>query len=99
VGEHTRWQYRIVNLGAFFTGERLQSTLARLGAEGWELIAVYDKASNWIAAMEKGFALFKRPVAPDESAPPDGWAVLETTTSAGTRISGAPSEDDVAGWM
>jgi hypothetical protein len=72
-----RWQYRIVNLGVIDTAPRLQRVLGQLGAEGWELITVYDKASNWSRA-EKGFALFKRPV--PEGDEPTEWAILSDET-------------------
>jgi hypothetical protein len=68
-----RWQYRIVNIGAFNTAQRLGSALALCGAQGWELVAILDKASNWLANMEKGFVLFKRPVPPGDE-PEGGWA-------------------------
>jgi hypothetical protein len=68
-----RWQYRVVNIGTFFASGRLVEALGRLGEDGWELVTIYDKSSNWLANMEKGFALFKRPVAHGEE--PDGpWA-------------------------
>lgn len=66
----TRWQYRIVNLGAFNAAQRLGMALAYFGERGWELTVVYDKASNWLAEMEKGFMIFKRPV--PQGAEPDG---------------------------
>lgn len=75
-----RWQYQVIGLGTFNTPDRLAVTLAKLGSEGWELVHVYDKASNWIANTEKGFALFKRPVLPGEL--PDGpWAVWQRATA------------------
>lgn len=72
----TRWAYRIVGLGAFNTSDRLPAVLGRLGSQGWELVGVYDKSSNWIAGLEKGFALFKRPI-PDGEPEPEQWAVYE----------------------
>ena len=69
-----RWQYAVVNVGTFNTAERLVTILGKLGADRWELVHVYDKASNWLTGMEKGFALFKRPVA-DGDEPDGGWAV------------------------
>jgi len=52
--EHAmRWQYAIVNIGSFGAVGRLTGTLGKLGAEGWELVHVYDKASNWFQGMEK----------------------------------------------
>jgi hypothetical protein len=72
--ERMRWQYAVVNVGTFNTQGRLVLVLGSLGAEGWELVHVYDKASNWLAGTEKGFALFKRAVAEGDS-PPEGWAV------------------------
>lgn len=40
---------------------------------GWELITIYDKASNWMQGMEKGFMLLKRPVAPETKLEDDEW--------------------------
>lgn len=48
-------------------------SLSRLGASGWELVAIYDKTSNWMTGLEKGFALFKRAV-PDGEEPQGAWA-------------------------
>jgi hypothetical protein len=74
-----RWQYKVVNIGAFFAHERLVDTLSVLGRDGWELVTIYDKASNWFQGMEKGFALFKRPV--PEGTEPDGpWAAMGTSS-------------------
>lgn len=58
----TKWEYKVVDIGFFFVQSRLESTLARLGQDGWELVTVYDKASNLGTGMEKGFVLFKRPL-------------------------------------
>ena len=69
-----RWQYAVANLGTFGAAERLHEVLGKLGADGWELVGVYDKSSNWLAGMEKGFAMLKRPVYPGEN-PDEGWAV------------------------
>lgn len=68
-----RWQYTVVNLGSFFAGDRLVRHLGQLGADGWELVTIYDKSSNWIKGFEKGFALFKRPV-PSGTSPAGEWA-------------------------
>jgi hypothetical protein len=48
---------------------------ARPGSQGWELAAVYDKASNWFTGMEKGFILLKRPVAPSVHLSDDEWCI------------------------
>ena len=85
-----RWQYRIVNLGVIDTGPRLQRALGQLGAEGWELITVFDKTSNWTRA-EKGFALFKRPV--PEGDEPTEWAILSDET-----VGAAKANDKSDGW-
>ena len=63
-----RWQYAVVNVGAFGSAERMAKVLSDAGSAGWELITVYDKASNWLGGMEKGFMLLKRAV-------PDGVKV------------------------
>lgn len=68
-----RWQYGVVNIGLFRSAERMQQVLATTGANGWELIGVYDEASNWLSGMEKGFMLLKRPV-PDDIEPAE-WCV------------------------
>jgi hypothetical protein len=71
--EGVRWQYRVVSIGAFFAGGRLSQALGHLGEGGWELVTVYDKASNWLQGFEKGFILFKRAVPPGDE--PDGpWS-------------------------
>jgi hypothetical protein len=68
-----RFQYRIVNMGMFNAADRMATVFGALGSQGWELVGMYDKSSNWFNAMEKGFALFKRVVAEGEE--PDGaWA-------------------------
>lgn len=68
-----RWQYRVVDLGMFWQRDRLVGALAGLGSSGWELVAIYDKSSNWLQGLEKGFALFKRAV-PDGQDPDGPWA-------------------------
>lgn len=67
-----RWQYKVLNLGAFNVASQLVTALAHLGQEGWEVAAMMDKASNWIAA-ENAFLLLKRPV-PDGQEPVGPWA-------------------------
>jgi hypothetical protein len=93
----SRWQYQVVDIGIFNTGSRLTAALGRLGSEGWELVAMYDKASNWLTNMEKGFAIFRREVLGDEE--PDGpWAVW--IKGDGTHhVSVGAAADAVAGWM
>ena len=73
-----RWQYAVVNLGMFNSPERMGETLAVAGANGWELVTIYDKTSNWWTAMEKGFMLLKRPVPNDVT--PDQWCVTINQT-------------------
>lgn len=68
-----RWQYAIVNTGAFKSADRMTEVLATAGASGWELISVYDKASNWLGGLEKGFMMLKRPVPDDVE--PDEWCI------------------------
>lgn len=72
-----RWQYRIVSIGSFNAANMLGKALAYMGSHGWELVTVYDKTANWLQGFEKGFVLFKRPVAP--GAEPDGaWSAAWT---------------------
>ncbi len=58
----SRWQYAVANVGMFGAKDRLSRVLALMGQQGYELVTVYDKASNWFQGMEKGFMLFKREV-------------------------------------
>lgn len=69
----TRYQYKIVNLGMFNAVDRMVKSFAELGADGWQLVATYDKASNWFQGMEKGFVLFMRTV-PAGQEPVGPWA-------------------------
>ena len=59
-----RWQYRVVDTGAS-APEDLVEQLGTFGADGWELITV----------LERGAAVFKRPV-PDGASPVGAWAEL-----------------------
>lgn len=79
-----RWQYHVVAMGSFRQRERLVASLGALGADGWELVAMYDKSSNWLAGMEKGFAVFKRAV-PDGSDPVGPWASATFADDHGAR--------------
>jgi hypothetical protein len=51
-----QWQYAVINLGIFNSALRMQRVLGLAGEHGWELVAVYDKASNWLSGLEKGTA-------------------------------------------
>ena len=69
----------------------MQQALGESGKDGWELISVYDKSSNWFVGMEKGFMLFKRSVARGATLRPEEWC--ETYSFAGTtRAERDPSE-------
>jgi hypothetical protein len=70
--DRDRWQYVVANIGTFGTGSRLPLVLAHLGEQGYELVTVYDKASNWMNGWEKGFMLFKRLV-PAGTEPDGPW--------------------------
>jgi hypothetical protein len=90
-----RWQYRVVNMGMFNAPERLAFVLGHLGAQGWELMHVYDKMSNWIQSAEKGFAIFKRVVLPGED--PEGpWAAW--TRAVAKPLPAAP-KGTAEGWL
>lgn len=71
--ERIRWQYRVVDIGAFSTHDKMRLALGHLGEDGWELVTVYDKASNSMVGFENGFMLFKRPVQTGEE-PTGAWA-------------------------
>jgi hypothetical protein len=78
------WQYRVLDLGAFATVDRLVEALGQLGADGWELAHVIDKSSNWIA-VEKAQLVMNRAVLPGDE--PEGpWA--SGATSAGRQVGG-----------
>jgi hypothetical protein len=80
--EPPQFQYRVINIGSFSSAERMQHALGDSGKDGWELISVYDKSTNWFAGMEKGFMLFKRSVAPGTTLRPEEWC--ETHSFEGT---------------
>jgi hypothetical protein len=97
MGDVVRWQYTVVDIGSLNATMRLQGALGQLGSEGWELVHVYDKASNWLDGMEKGFALFKRPVAPGEE--PDGpWSAVLDLTSFAPADAPGPARSEGRGW-
>lgn len=54
----------------------MAQAFGHLGSAGWELVTIHDKVSNWLGGMEKGFAIFKREVAPEDPEP-DKWASWE----------------------
>ncbi|WP_157789679.1 hypothetical protein [Candidatus Microthrix parvicella] len=68
-----RWQYAVVSTGAFNTSARLTYILSATGRAGWELVTVYDKASNWLPGIENGFMLLRRRV--PAGVEPASWAI------------------------
>jgi hypothetical protein len=72
-----RWQYRIMSIGMFSAGQTMGAALSYFGRNGWELVTMYDKASNWLQGTENGFMLFKRAV-PDGAEPEGAWCELWT---------------------
>ena len=90
--EPPRCQYRVINIGSFTSVARMQHALGESGKDGWELISVYDKSSNWFTGMEKGFMLFKRSVPRGTTLRPEEWCEtysFEGTTSVERDRSGA----------
>lgn len=75
-----RWQYGVINLGMFNTMDRMQAVLGAAGEHGWQLVGVYDKASNWLAQMEKGFMILRRPVPPGTRVTSAEWCITLSTT-------------------
>ena len=75
-GAH-RWQYAVINIGMYFALDRMAMVLGSAGAEGWELVAIYDKTSNWtdLVGKEKGFILMKRPVVAGARLADDAWCI------------------------
>ena len=68
-----RFQHAIINVGTFNNADRMAQVLATASRAGWELVTIYDKASNWVGGWEKGFMLLKRPV--PEGTSPQEWCV------------------------
>ena len=56
IDDGERWQYALVNVGMFQSRERMAATLDAAGANGWELVTVYDKASNWLSGSSPAAA-------------------------------------------
>lgn len=69
-------------MGMFNAADRMADSFGALGAEGWELVALHDKSSNWLTSMEKGFAVFKRAV-PDDAEPDGPWGVWQYAKDIG----------------
>jgi hypothetical protein len=69
-----RFQYAVVGVGLFKSPERMAEVLSSAGENGWELVTVYDKASNWWAGMEQGLMLLKRPIPEDVEI--DRWCII-----------------------
>ena len=76
------FQFAVINIGSFRAVGRLQRALGIAASEGWDLVAIYDKASNWMQGMEKGFILLKRPVPDGRTMRADEWCI--TLNLAGT---------------
>jgi hypothetical protein len=69
------WQFAVINIGSFRAAGRFQRALGAAASQGWELVGVYDKASNWLSGMEKGFILLKRQVPPGARLREDEWCI------------------------
>ena len=71
------WEYRAVAVGGFNSVTEFQTALDRMGGQGWELVTVTDKASNWLGGTDKVIAVFKRYHPADSAA---GWRPDPTGT-------------------
>jgi hypothetical protein len=69
------WQFAVINIGSFRAASRFQRALGAAASQGWELVGIYDKASNWLSGMEKGFILLKRRVPPGVKLREDEWCI------------------------
>jgi hypothetical protein len=78
--DHVRWQYGVINLGAFNAMDRMQAVLGAAGSMGWQLVGIYDKQSNWSAYLEKGFMLLRKPVQPGVRLADDQWCITISMT-------------------
>ena len=76
-GQHD--QFAVINIGSFRAVDRLQRALGLAASEGWDLVAIYDKASNWLQGMEKGFILLKPPVPAGQRLRDEEWCISRTT--------------------
>jgi len=86
VDGQVRWQYGVINIGAYNAMERMQAVLGQAGANGWQLISIYDKASNWQSGVEKGFMLLRKPVPPGVRLDDAEWCM--TISMANDRVKG-----------
>jgi hypothetical protein len=73
--DRPRWQFAVINVGMFNASDRFQRALGAAASQGWELVGVYDKASNWLSGMEKGFILLKRHVPTGVRLREDEWCI------------------------
>ena len=67
------WQFAVINVGMFRAIDRFQRALGVAASQGWELVGVYDKASNWLSGM--GFILLKRQVPPGAQVRDGEWCI------------------------
>jgi len=86
VDGQVRWQYGVINIGAYNATERTQAVLGQAGANGWQLVSIYDKASNWQSGMEKGFMLLRKPVPAGVRLDDAEWCM--TISMANDRVKG-----------
>ncbi|MEY3640329.1 MAG: hypothetical protein RLZZ199_134 [Actinomycetota bacterium] len=91
-----KFQYQIIDLGIFNVPDKIEKTFGHLGQNGWELVGVFDKASNWLKGHERGFAIFKREVG-DEVKANSRWARVVSPDQVG-RSDGLSWLDPNSGW-
>lgn len=87
-----RWQYGLVDIGAFKALAKMQAVLGAAGETGWQLITIYDKGSAWMQGVENGFMLFKRPVPAGVRLAEHEWCItLDLASAIPPRSSAAPA--------
>ena len=77
-----RWQYAIIQPRNVKRWTECGPCSAHW-ARGLGDRAMYDKQSNWMTGMEKGFVLLKRPVSPGVTVADDEWCVTISLAGKG----------------
>lgn len=71
----TRFQHAIVVVGRFESWGDVASTMARMGADGWEFREIWDKTAAWNSMSGQTAFLFRRPVPHGVRLDPTEWCL------------------------
>ena len=55
------WQFAVINIGMFRAIDRFEKALGVAASQGWELVGVYDKASELAGGHGEGLHLAEAP--------------------------------------